>query len=95
MGRKQLSHGIQTGENNEKTTFNGKESRQRMHLHLFVRGNIWAGPWAGPSNPQAGPHNRRAGPYRVRVLWAPFICHGPSREGPRRLKNVGPGRAEP
>ena len=61
--RQQLSHGIQTGKNNENPTII-KESRQRMHLHLLVGGNTWA----GPSNPRAGPLDCRAGPYRVRVL---------------------------
>ena len=71
MGRKQLSHRIQTGKNNEKATINVKESRQRMHPHLLPRGNTWA-----------GPRNCRAGPYRARVSWASLPCDGPGRAGP-------------
>ena len=49
MGRKQLSHGIQTGNNNEKLTANVKQSRQRsVYMHGLVRNNTWAGLWAGP-----------------------------------------------
>ena len=63
MGRKQLSHGIQTGKNNEKPTTTAKKSRQPMQMYLLV----WDNTWAGPQNPRAGPRNCRAGPYRARV----------------------------
>ena len=43
MGRKQLSLGVQTGKTNEKTTINVKKKCQRMHIHLLVRENTWAG----------------------------------------------------
>ena len=46
MGRKQLSHGIQTGKNNEKPTINVKNSRQRsVYMHVLARNNTWAGPY--------------------------------------------------
>ena len=49
--------------NNEKPTINVKILCQRsMYMHVLVRNNTWAGPWAGPSNPRAGPPNCRAGP---------------------------------
>ena len=84
MGRKQLSHGIQTGKNSAKQTINVnvKQSRQRMHMHLLVRDNTWAGPGTRPSNARAGPRNCRAGPYRARVSWASLPCDGPGRAGP-------------
>ena len=83
MGRKQLSHGIQTGKNNEKPTINVKNSRQRcVYMHVLVRNNTWA----GPSNPRVGPPNCRAGLYRARVSWASPPCDGPGRAWPRRLK---------
>ena len=67
---------------NEKPTINVKNARQRMHMHLLVRDNTWA----GPSNPRAGLRNCRAGPYRARVSWASLPCDGPGRAGPRPLK---------
>ena len=82
--RKQLSHGIQTAKNNEKPTINVKESRQRMHLHLLVRGNTWA----SPSNQRAGPRNCRAGPYRAHVSWSSLTCNGPGQAGPLIFENV-------
>ena len=66
-----------------------------MHMHLLVWDNIWAGPWAGPSNPRAGPRNCRAGPYRARVSWVSLPCDMPGRAGSRLLKHDGPGRAGP
>ena len=101
MGPKQLSHGIQTGKKQRKTTINVKNTLQRMHMHLLVRDNTWA----GPSNPRASPCNCRTGPYRARVSWASLPCDGPGRAvifkkvmgwaGPRPIlgKFDGPGRA--
>ena len=45
-------------EKKTKTQLDVKKSRQRMHMHLLVRDNTWA----GPSNTRAGPRNCRAGP---------------------------------
>ena len=81
MGRKQLSHGIQTGKTIEKPTINVKNSRQRsVYMNVLVRNHTWA----GPLNPRAGPRNCRAGPYRARVSWASLPCDGPGRAGPGR-----------
>ena len=80
MGRKQLSHGIQTGKKQtKKQQLTLKKLIQRMHMHLLVRDNTWAGPWAAPSNPRAGPRNCRAGPYKTRVSWASLPCDGSGR----------------
>ena len=65
---------------NEKPTINGIKSRQRMHIHLLVRDNIWA-----------GPRIFRAGPYRARVSWALLPCDGPGRAGSRLLKKSWAG----
>ena len=62
---------------NEKPTINVKKSRQRMHMHLLVRDNTWA----GPSNPRGSPRDCRAGRYIVRVPWALLPCDGPGRAG--------------
>ena len=74
----------------KKTTKKTTKSRQRMHMHLLVRDNTWA----GPSNTRAGPRNCRAGPYRARVSWASLPCDGPGRAGPGFFGNVmgWPGR---
>ena len=68
----------------EKTTKNQLVSIC-MHMHLSVRENTWAGPWAGPSNPRAGPRSCRAGPYRARSSWLP--CDGPGRAAAHHIKN--------
>ena len=75
MGRKQLSHGIQTGKKHRKTNINVKKLAQRMHTHILVGNNTWA----GPSNPWVGPWNCPAGTYRARVSWASLPCDGPGR----------------
>ena len=92
MGRKQLSHGIQTDGKKQRKTNTLKASRQLMHMHLLVRNT-----WAGPPNSRAGPRNCRAGPYRARVSWALLPFNGPGRAGPGRDfgKNDGPGQAGP
>ena len=86
-----VSHGpkaaVPRNPDEKKTTKNnneGKKSRQRMHMHLQVRDDTWA----GPSNPRAGPRKYRAGPYscRARVSWALLPCDGPGRARPRLLK---------
>ena len=69
------------GKKNEKTTIDVNKSCQRMHMHLLLRDNTWA----GPLHPRTGPRNCRAGPYRARVSWA-SLCDGPGRAGSRLLK---------
>ena len=77
VGRKQLSHGIQTRKNNEKPTINVKKSRQRsVYTHVLVRNNTWAGPWA----------HVIAGPAHIEPVLHGPRCHVMGRAGPRRLK---------
>ena len=72
----------------EKTTkkqqlINVKISRQRsVYMHVLVRNNTWAGPWAGPSNPRAGPRNCRDG--HIEPVFHGPRCHVMGRAGSGR-----------
>ena len=67
------------GEKERQTYYYRETSHPRMHMHLQVPDDTWA----GPLNPRAGLRNYWAGPYSARIPWASLSC-----EGPR------PGRAE-
>ena len=89
MGRKYLSHGIQTGKNNEKQRKMNNERKKNTSAYAHVPFSTGqhmgrpmgrpVKPWAGPSNPRAGPRNSLAGPYRARVSWTSLPCDGPGR----------------
>ena len=79
MGRKQLSHGIQTGKNNGKPKIDVKKSRQRMHMHLLVSGQHMSRPMGRTVKSTGRPTYFRAGPSRPRVSWVSLPCHGPRR----------------
>lgn len=78
VGRKPLSHGIQTGNETRKINSIVKVSRERIHMHVLVRDNKWA----DPSNLRAG---RRCfyGPAYIK----PASHDEPGRVAAHRIKN--------